>query len=109
MLAVACLFGFALWDTVYALSSEFQYQNYIQSVAEHIAEPPAETLPDSPLLYEDEAGREENIKRFVREDRAVEAVIYPYPVHYMKNGVWEDIDNRLTLQTRPDGTQVYTN
>lgn len=51
MLAVACLFGFALWDTVYALSSEFQYQNYIQSVAEHIAEPPAETLPDSPLLY----------------------------------------------------------
>ena len=58
MLAVACLFGFALWDTVYALSSEFQYQNYIQSVAEHIAEPPAETLPDSPLLYEDEAGRE---------------------------------------------------
>ena len=61
------------------------------------------------ILYEDEAGREENIKRFVREDRAVEAVIYPYPVHYMKNGVWEDIDNRLTLQTRPDGTQVYTN
>ena len=109
MLTVVCLFSYTLWDTAYALSSELQYRDYIRHVADNIAEMPVETLPDSPLLYEDVSGREENIKRFVREDRAVEAVIYPYPVHYEENGEWKDIDNRLTLQTRADGTQVYTN
>ena len=109
MLTVVCLFSYTLRDTAYALSNELQHRAHIRSIAGEIAEEPSEILPDSPLLYEDVSGREENIKRFVREDRAVEAVIYPYPVHYEENGEWKDIDNRLTLQTRADGTQVYTN
>ncbi len=109
MLVVVCFFSYTLWDTAYALSNELRYQAYIENVADEIAAAPVETMADSPLLYEDVSGREENIKRFVRADRAVEAVIYPYPVHYEENGEWKDIDNRLTLQTRADGTQVYTN
>ena len=109
LLAIVCLFSYTLWDMAYALSSELQYRDYIRHVADNIAEMPVETLPDSPLLYEDQSGREENIKRFVREDRAVEAVVYPYPVHYQENGEWKDIDNRLVLETQSDGTQVYTN
>ena len=109
MLTVVCLFSYTLRDTAYALSNELQHRAHIRNIAGEIAEEPSEILPDSPLLYEDVSGREENIKRFVREDRAVEAVIYPYPVHYEENGEWKDIDNRLTLQTRADGTQVYTN
>ena len=108
LLAIVCLFSYTLWDTAYALSNELRYQAYIRNIAGEIAEEPAETLPYSPLLYEDVSGREENIKRFVREDRAVEAVVYPYPVHYQENGEWKDIDNRLVLETQPDGTQVYT-
>ncbi len=109
MLTVVCMFSYTLRDTAYALSNELQHRAHIRNIAGEIAEEPSEILPDSPLLYEDVSGREENIKRFVREDRAVEAVIYPYPVHYEENGEWKDIDNRLTLQTRADGTQVYTN
>ena len=63
LLAVVCLFSYTLWDTAYALSSELQYRDYIRHVADNIAEMPVETLPDSPLLYEDQSGREENIKR----------------------------------------------
>lgn len=66
--------------------ANFNIETYIRHVADNIAEMPVETLPDSPLLYEDQSGREENIKRFVREDRAVEAGVYPYPVHYQENG-----------------------
>ena len=91
------------------MSNEVGYRGYINSVADELTAAPSETLPDSPLMYEDESGREENIKRFVREDRAVEAVIYPYPVHYDKEGEWADIDNRLVAEQRADGTSVYTN
>lgn len=109
MLAIVCLFSYSLADTAYALSNEVGYRGYINSVADELTAAPSETLPDSPLMYEDESGREENIKRFVREDRAVEAVIYPYPVHYDKEGEWADIDNRLVAEQRADGTSVYTN
>lgn len=109
MLAIVCLFSYSLADTAYALSNEVGYRGYINSVADELTADPSETLPDSPLMYEDESGREENIKRFVREDRAVEAVIYPYPVHYDKEGEWADIDNRLVAEQRADGTSVYTN
>lgn len=109
MLAIVCLFSYSLADTAYALSNEVGYRGYINSVADELTADPSETLPDSPLMYEDESGREENIKRFVREDRAIEAVIYPYPVHYDKEGEWADIDNRLVAEQRADGTSVYTN
>ena len=42
--------------------------------------------------------REENVKHFRLADGTYEAVSYAYPVHRKnKNGVWEDIDNTLTL------------
>ena len=43
--------------------------------------------------------RDENTKHFRLSDGTYEAVIYPQPVHRKdKNGVWQDIDNRLTLK-----------
>lgn len=43
--------------------------------------------------------REENIKYFLLEDHTIQAAIYETPVHYMKDGKWEDIDNSLVETT----------
>ena len=51
--------------------------------------------------------REENVKHFSLGDGAYQAVVYGHPVHYQdENGAWQDIDNRLTLQT-VKGVQQY--
>ncbi len=42
--------------------------------------------------------REENVKHFRLADGTYEAVVYTHPVHRKdKNGVWQDIDNNLSL------------
>lgn len=47
--------------------------------------------------------REENIKHFRLADGTYEAIVYTHPIHRKdKNGVWQDIDNNLTLDN--DGT-----
>jgi len=39
--------------------------------------------------------RERNIKHFRKDDKSFEAVVYASPVHFMKDGKWEQIDNTL--------------
>ena len=47
--------------------------------------------------------REENVKHFRLADGTYEAVMYTHPIHRQdKNGVWQDIDNNLSLTD--DGT-----
>ena len=49
----------------------------------------------SRLLGELSEERDEAVKRFRREDGAIELVSYSSPVHYMKDGEWAAIDNTL--------------
>ena len=52
--------------------------------------------------------REENVKHFRREDGTAEAIVYGYAVHRKdENGVWQDIDNRLTTKIQ-NGMTVYS-
>ena len=52
--------------------------------------------------------REENVKHFRLADGTYEAVVYAKPVHRQdKNGVWQDIDNNLSL-TREGTLQKYS-
>ncbi len=55
--------------------------------------------------------RQANIKHFIKEDNTLEAVIYPYPVHYKASGVWKDIDNTLVEQEDAEspGNKVLVN
>jgi len=51
--------------------------------------------------------RQENVKHFRLADGTYEAIIYPQAVHRKdENGVWQDIDNDLKLQSL-EGTQKY--
>lgn len=42
-------------------------------------------------------------KVYENEDHTMTAAIYGQPVHYMKDGVWEEIDSRLTDGTEEEG------
>lgn len=39
--------------------------------------------------------REEYTKHFLNDDYSYEAVVYPEPVHYLEDGEWREVDNRL--------------
>ena len=64
------------------------------------AEESAPLESESTLTSENEAFevvslRESNVKHFKTADGTYVAAAYSSPVHYLKDGVWEDIDNRL--------------
>lgn len=53
--------------------------------------------------------REENVKHFRLADGTYEAVVYAHPVHRKdKDGVWQDIDNNLTLEDDGDSQKYMT-
>ncbi|MPN05942.1 hypothetical protein SDC9_153196 [bioreactor metagenome] len=63
-----------------------------------LTEPETETEKEkavSPIVAEEESLREEYKKYFRCEDGSYMVAVYPDPVHYKENGVWEDIDNSL--------------
>ncbi len=53
--------------------------------------------------------REENKKYFLLENNDVKIAIYDSPVHYLKDGKWEDINNSLSESKDDDGDNVNTN
>ncbi|MBQ3014500.1 MAG: RICIN domain-containing protein, partial [Clostridia bacterium] len=68
-----------------------------------------ESIGDTKIagIAEIEELREQNVKHFKRTDGTYEMVVYPTAVHRMDaNGVWQDIDNNLSLQT-VKGNQLY--
>ena len=68
-----------------------------------------ETLAYSPLLSEVSDCRTQYQKRFQRADRAFEAVMYSYPVHYYESGEWKNIDNTLVADKDEMGNLFYRN
>lgn len=43
--------------------------------------------------------REPDTKYFLMSDRSIKACVYPQTVHYLHNGSYEEIDNRLEYKT----------
>ena len=64
------------------------------------------SLEYSPLLGEIDSLRSESVKHFRRADGAIEAVTYPFPVHFEKNGEWHDINNTLSAVKDSEGNVV---
>lgn len=64
---------------------------------------------ESNIIGEVTEKREKNIKHFMKEDFTYEAAIYPYAVHFNKNGKWEDIDNTLSEVDDEQGNKVLKN
>ncbi|MBQ8209583.1 MAG: RHS repeat protein, partial [Clostridia bacterium] len=64
--------------------------------AEIIAEE-TETEEEASIIAEDEAKRDENTKHYLLSDGSYNAVVYPVPIHYQKDGEteWDEIDNTL--------------
>ena len=53
------------------------------------------TYEEPDVTGEVEDRRSEYEKHFSLSDGTYTAVVYPYPVHYEKNGAWQEIDNTL--------------
>ena len=61
----------------------------------------------SDVIIEEELLREENTKHFKMPDGSYKAVVYGTPVHRKdSNGVWQDIDNRMS-ETTAKNKQAY--
>ena len=63
---------------------------------------------ESGILYEVEQERSANAKIFRRTDGTYTALIADEPLHYLKDGVWEEIDNTLEQQTEGE-EKVFEN
>ena len=66
---------------------------------------PAEPL----VLGEDLSRRTRYAKEFRRSDGSHLLVLYPDPIHFEKDGNWEEIDNRLTEDKDEEGNAVLVN
>ena len=67
--------------------------------------PPDPIAETAAPIKEEVSKRTINIKHFLMSDFTMQAVIYPYAVHYTDNGVWKDIDNRI-VESSVDATLV---
>jgi RHS repeat-associated protein len=67
--------------------------------------PPDPIAETAAPIKEEVSKRTINIKQFLMSDFSMQAVIYPYAVHYTDNGVWKDIDNRI-VESSVDATLV---
>lgn len=61
------------------------------------------------IIGEDKEKRERNVKHFIKDNLTFEAAIYNEPVHYLKNGKWEDINNSLIEGIDDDSSPVLEN
>ena len=57
-------------------------------------------ISNNDVIVEDESQREESVKHFQMPDGSYTAVVYTKPVHRRdSDGVWQDIDNRMSEST----------
>lgn len=63
---------------------------------------------EATVVSEDMDARTETSKRFLMSDGSYTIEQYSQPVHYLKNGKYEDIDNTLVRSDTDDKT-IYTN
>lgn len=65
-------------------------------------------IGDSYIIGEDTALRDETTKHFRCSDGRYIAATYGYPVHYEKDGKWEELDFSLTETVNQNGNTVFT-
>lgn len=85
---------------VFAKTSDLGTSNDTVSDEDEFVFDTAEIIENTPLIKttEIEELREENVKHFMLEDGTYKAVVYAVPVHRKdKDGVWQEIDNSLSL------------
>ena len=109
ILIAATFFTSILFQPLDALADMSQQSQYLSSLNDIWSANDA--LPDvnGKIIGEDASRREANAKHFIRADKLREAAVYPFNIHYLEDGEWVDIDNRLELVTLEDGTQAYKN
>ena len=108
-LVLICLYVFSIGNTAKALSDQAQEAKRIYTYSEKNSGKNTDQPNNAKAEKEEEEKRQENIKHFLRDDMTVEACIYPFPVHYKKNGKWVDIDNRLEATKDENGKAVLSN
>lgn len=109
MLIASTLFAACLFQPLKAVAEETNEISQIRALNSIWTSNNQEKVLTAPVVGEDISIREKHVKHFLRDDSLVIAAVYPCSVHYMKNGVWTDIDNRLNPVTLSDGRQVYRN
>lgn len=57
-----------------------------------------EETAEPTYIYEIKEKRTSNTKTFLMSDRTETVAVYNAPVHYLKDGVWEDVDNSFSSQ-----------
>lgn len=68
----------------------------VENVNDKIDEKSSKTKKEKKIIKELVEKRESNVKYFLLEDNTYEMAVYNEPVHYYKDGNWEDIDNNLS-------------
>lgn len=77
--------------------------------AEKLTDPNFDTeIGDSYIIGEDLSLRDETTKHFRCSDGRYIAATYDYPVHYEKDGQWEELDFTLVESIDENGNTVYT-
>ena len=96
VMTLVCFFAYVVFEPASALAKDAREK---KQLTENIREINSIWSQDgnkySRLVGELTNERDEDIKRFRREDGAIELISYSSPVHYMKNGEWAAIDNTL--------------
>lgn len=69
----------------------------------------ANEAEESPIVGEDTTRRTSNEKHFRKADGSFVQISYDEPIHYEKDGKWEEIDNTLIEKQRTDGSKYLTN
>lgn len=74
----------------------------IQALAAGTSEPSIDSVPinqtqkaEGKIIGEITDKRDINIKHFKKDDLTFEADVFPFAVHYQKDGKWQDIDNTM--------------
>ena len=95
-MTLVCVFAYVVFEPASALAENAREE---KQLSENINEINSIWSQDgekySRLVGELADERDEAVKRFRREDGAIELVSYSSPVHYMKDGEWAAIDNTL--------------
>jgi RHS repeat-associated protein len=67
------------------------------------------TKKEGKIIGEVTEKRDRNTKHFIKDDYTYEADVYPYAVHYIKDGKWEDIDNNLVEAIDDENAPILQN
>ncbi len=78
------------------------HKRFLENLVNNPAD--AEKDAEAEILYEVEEKRDEYTKVYKKSDGTYTAVMTEEPMHYLNNGVWEEIDNSMILSG-----SLYTN